>query len=133
MVCQLLETLNRLGVGVRVVAGDRIRLEPASKIPADLLPRIRKAKPEIIAALRNGRPATCAASCYQVEPGRWIHHPWDGCTTGKAEAEKPQRQVQVECWHCRGERKCGCITCWHGRPGDCAACRGTGQLLRWVQ
>jgi len=29
---------------------------------------------------RGGRPATCRASCYEIEPDRWIHHPWDGCT-----------------------------------------------------
>jgi len=76
---RIMETLAQLGVTLRA-KGDRLRLEPASKIPADMLPRIRKAKPEILAVLRN-RPATCSPTCYEVEPGRWIHHPWDGCLT----------------------------------------------------
>jgi hypothetical protein len=25
------------------------------------------------------RPATCATTCYEIEPGRWVHRPWDGC------------------------------------------------------
>jgi len=76
---QIIETLTQLGVTLRA-NGDRLRIEPASRVPADLLLRIREAKPEILAVIRN-RPATCAASCYEVEPGRWIHHPWDGCVT----------------------------------------------------
>jgi putative DNA primase/helicase len=40
-------------------------------------------KPEIIRAL-SARPATCSTSCYEVEPGRWIHRPWDGCTSIEA-------------------------------------------------
>jgi len=33
------------------------------------------------ATILDERAATCANTCYPVEPGRWIHHPWDGCTT----------------------------------------------------
>lgn len=58
MVAEILETLNQLGVTVTVLDDDRIRIEPASRIPAGLIPLIRKAKPEIIAALRSGgKPA----------------------------------------------------------------------------
>jgi len=50
----------------------------------------------------------------------------------KAFAEGVSR-VATTCWHCRGEKRCACITCWKGGPGECAACKGTGQVLRWVQ
>ena len=53
---QILETLRALGVTVEVIGPDRLRLEPASRIPPDLVPRIREAKGEILEALRN-RPA----------------------------------------------------------------------------
>ena len=40
--------------GVRAeVAGDKVRLSPAGKIPAELLPVLRQHKQEIIAALRG--------------------------------------------------------------------------------
>jgi len=76
----IIETLAQLGVTVKAVGPDRLRIEPASKVPADLLPRIREAKSEILAVIRN-RLATCSPTCYEVEPERWIHHPWDGCVT----------------------------------------------------
>lgn len=79
---EIIDTLARLGVTIRAIGPDRLRIEPASKVPADLLTRIREAKPEILAVIRK-RPATCSATCYEVEPGRWIHHPWDGCTAAK--------------------------------------------------
>jgi hypothetical protein len=43
-------------------------------VDAALLARVREAKPAILEALRN-LPATCAPSCYEIEPGYWIHHP----------------------------------------------------------
>lgn len=55
---ELIETLALLGVTVKAVGPDRLRIEPASKVPADLLPRIREAKPEILAAIRNRTVAT---------------------------------------------------------------------------
>ncbi|MCL5670251.1 MAG: hypothetical protein M1423_02995 [Acidobacteria bacterium] len=79
---EIIETLVLLGVTVKAVGPDRLRIEPASKVPADLLPRIRVAKPQILAFIRS-RPASCSLTCYEVEPGRWIHHPWDGCSTVK--------------------------------------------------
>ncbi len=128
---QIISELTRRGVVIRA-EGETIRLKPRSRLDDVLLARVREAKPAILEALR-GRPATCAASCYQVEPGRWIHHPWDGCTRGKAEAAGPQRQVQVECWHCRGSKACECTACWQAGPGGCVACKGRGQVWQWVQ
>ena len=76
------------------------------------------------------RPATCSTDCYQVGPGKWIHRPWAGCTTIKAEAP-PQRKVAVVCRHCGGEKRCNCIACYE--TGECVTCKGTGQVWRWVQ
>ncbi len=55
---QILESMCSLGVTVTVVGAnrDRLRFEPASKIPEEMRERIRAAKPEILEALRS-RPA----------------------------------------------------------------------------
>ena len=129
---QILNALRVAGVTVRLVEPDRLRLEPASKIPAEILPRIRAAKPAILEALRS-RPVTCAASCYEIDAGRWIHHPWNGCTTIQRKADAPLHKVQEPCWHCRGEKSCACIACRQAGPSDCVVCKGSGQVWRWVQ
>jgi len=79
---QILESLRSLGVAVRVVRQDTLSLEPASKIPSEMVLRIREEKPAILEALRN-RPAEpetiCGsphcAGCYDVGDGRRIHPP----------------------------------------------------------
>jgi hypothetical protein len=55
---QILESLRSLGVAVTVIGPnkDRLWLEPADRIPAEMVARIRAAKPEILEALRS-RPA----------------------------------------------------------------------------
>lgn len=130
---EILESLRSLGVTVQAVGPDRLRLEPASKIPAEMVPRIREAKPAILEALRN-RPSTCSPDCYELEPGIWIHRPHTGCTTIKPEAGVSQRRVAVTCWHCHGEKSCACSACWQvGGPGECVTCKGRGQVWRWIQ
>lgn len=129
---QILESLRSLGVTVQLVEPNKLRFEPASKVPAEMVSRIRAAKPAILQALRN-RPATCSSHCYELEPGIWVHRPWTGCTTVQAESAQPQHKVAVTCWHCRGEKRCGCSACWQGGPRDCVTCKGTGQTWRWVQ
>jgi hypothetical protein len=129
---EILESLRTLGVTVRLVEPDKLRLEPASKIPEEMLPRIREEKSAILEVLRS-RPATCATSCYEIEPSRWIHHPWNGCTTIQPETGEPLRKVQETCWHCRGKKNCACLACWQAGPGECVACKGSGQVWRWVQ
>ena len=79
MTSELLEELKAIGVEV-TPQGDNLAIRPASKVPPELKARLRAHKAEVLAALR-ARPATCAASCYEIEAGRWIHHPWDGCKT----------------------------------------------------
>lgn len=79
---EILGELQRRGVTIRV-EGDALKLRPAQALVSQILEKVKAHKPDILAALRN-RPATCAASCYQVDPARWIHHPWDGCKTVSA-------------------------------------------------
>jgi hypothetical protein len=80
----------------------------------------------------GSRPAKCSSTCYEIEPGRWIHHPWDGCTTPMT-AQPERRKAEAVCWHCDGERRCRCSTCWAGGPGECVACRGSGTIRVWLQ
>jgi hypothetical protein len=49
---RLLAALEAAGVTARAVAG-RLRLQPASRVPAELLPRLRAAKAELLALLRD--------------------------------------------------------------------------------
>ena len=128
---EVLTELQRRGVNV-AAEGDTLCLKPRRPLDDELLARIREAKPAILETLRN-RPATCSPDCYEVEPGRWIHHPWEGCTTIQSKADAPLHKVQETCWHCRGEKTCACITCWQAGPNDCVVCNRSGQVWRWVQ
>lgn len=128
---EILAELNRPGVKV-AVEGDTLCLKPQRALDDALLARVREAKPAILEALRR-RQATCSPDCYELEPGVWIHRPWTGCTTVKLEPSGSARRVVVTCRHCRGEKKCGCIACWQGGSRDCVACKGTGQVWRWLQ
>jgi hypothetical protein len=75
---EILESLRSLGVTVQAAGPDRLRLEPASKIPSEMIPSIREAKPEILEALRTGLAACGSpqcAGCYDTGDGRKIHQP----------------------------------------------------------
>jgi hypothetical protein len=124
---EILESLRDLGISVRVVGMDKIRLQPVSKVPVALAARIREEKPAVLQLLRN-RPSTSSLSCYASEPVASIHRPWVGCTTAEAEFAKPRQMVTAPCWHCRGEQTCGCSSCaqgWSGKPSDCVVCKGS--------
>jgi TubC N-terminal docking domain len=133
---EILRELTRRGVTVRV-EGETVKLRPKAALDDDLLARLRQHKAEIL-ALIAARPATCAASCYEIEPGRRIHHPWDGCTTrivGTGDEVEPARwwQAGQSCWHCSGSGKCKCLVCdveIEPAPGVCTVCRGAGRILR---
>jgi len=129
---EILESLRTLGITVTAVEPDRLRLEPASKIPAEMVTRIREAKPGILEALRNRR-ATCSPDCYEIEPGVLIHRPHAGCTTMKPEVSGSQHKVPETCWHCHGNKICACIACGQPGPSRCVACKGRGKVWRWVQ
>ncbi len=53
----ILERLSTLGVKVQV-AGDRLRLEPASRVPPDVLDAVREHKGELLAFLSPRPTAT---------------------------------------------------------------------------
>ena len=75
----ILSELQRRGVSV-TADGDALILKPRRALDSDLLARVREHKPEIIRAL-SAHSGTCAASCYEIEPGRWIHRSWNDCRT----------------------------------------------------
>ncbi len=111
----VLEELKAIGVEV-TPQGTNLVIRPASKVPAELKERLKAHKAEVLAVLKaqgvstEARPATCAASCYEVEPGLWIHRPWDGCNTEPR--PQPLKSVpQVECRHCDGAGECCCPAC----------------------
>lgn len=78
-VAEILAELFHRGVVVRA-DGETLRLKPRVALEDGLLARVQANKRDILAAL-SGRPATCALSCYEIEPVRWIHRPWDSCKT----------------------------------------------------
>jgi len=55
------------------------------------------------------RPATCALTCYEIEPGRWIHHPWDGCKNPMPSRE-PYLPPRADCG-CDGRVCSKCFLC----------------------
>jgi TubC N-terminal docking domain len=131
-VVEILSELAQRGVSVRT-EGDSLKLRPAEALDEGLLERIAAHKPEILAALRR-HPVTCAASCYEVEPGCWVHHPWDDCRT--LSPAQPARTVEGQCYHCSGDGKCRCLLCCNprnGGAGECVPCKGTGRSWVWLQ
>jgi hypothetical protein len=91
----ILNELQRRGVSITADADDLV-LKPRRAIDSELLARVRDHKLEIIRLL-SVRPPACAPSCYEIEPGRWIHHPWDGCRTPITELAEPIVPTQVDC------------------------------------
>jgi hypothetical protein len=125
----ILNELKSIGVTVTQVGADKIMIEPASIVSLELKERLRAHKAEVLAALK-ARPATCAASCYEVKPGRWIHHPWDGC---KAARElQPSAVPQSVCRHCNGMGECSCPACNLRRTTDAVPCLMCHPLERQV-
>lgn len=133
MTSQLLEELKAIGVEV-IPQGTNLPIRPASKVPVELKERLKAHKAEVLEA-QNGRPGTCSPSCYQIEPRKWIHHPWQGCTTS-AMPKREYRRVEAQCWHCSGAGACACITCAEERalsfPQECRICHGSRKALVWV-
>jgi hypothetical protein len=155
----ILSELQRRGVSV-TADGDALVLKPRRAVDSELLARVREHKPEIIRAL-SARPATCAPSCYEIGPGRWIHHPWDGCKTPMPESVEPIVPARADCgcpgtvcsrcwlcaevhcrclpktacWHCGGGGRCGCVACWKssaGETAECVVCHGSGKIVERI-
>jgi hypothetical protein len=131
----IIEAVVEVG-GELTVSGDRIRYRLPKDHPEKerILDELREHKREIIRLLST-RPQTCAPSCYEIAPARWIHHPWNGCTTPMP-PEKARREAERTCWHCGGEGKCTCIACWdarYGVPDECFVCQGSGTTYSLLQ
>jgi hypothetical protein len=138
---EILETLRTLGITVTIIPPDRLRLQPASRIPPDLVPRIREAKPEILAELARPIVAVQPAECRHCEDKGECDCP--ACTLRRTEKHVPclmcrplDRQVWLAatrpetCWHCGGSGRCGCIACNPKEP--CRTCGGLGRAS-WIQ
>ena len=90
---KILAELSRRGVAVRTDGGT-LRLRPKAALDDGLLARVQAYKPDILGVL-SARPTTCSPTCYEIDPGKWIHHPWDGCKTCLTpQPEKPTRKVE---------------------------------------
>lgn len=160
VVAAILAELCSRGVVVRA-DGETLRLKPKAALDDSLLARVQANKRDILATL-SGRPATCALSCYEIEPGNWIHRPWDGCKTPMRESREPIIPARADCgcagtvcsrcwlcaevhcrclpkttcWHCGGVGRCGCTACWRrfaGEVAECVVCQGSGKIAKWVQ
>jgi hypothetical protein len=92
---EILTELQRRGVAV-TLEGETLCLKPKRALDADLLARVREAKPALSEALRTQAPCGSphCAGCYDVGEGRKIHPP------------KPSREWLdwLARWHPKGER-----------------------------
>ena len=131
----ILDTLQSLGITVELIGPDRLRFRPASRIPADLIPRIREAKDEILKALAN-RPVPIP-ECEPIIPSRAdCGCPGPVCRRCWLCPEHCHCLPVGTCWHCRGEGRCACTACWKrsaGETAQCVVCEGTGKLPGRVQ
>jgi hypothetical protein len=123
----ILEELSRRGVAAQA-DGETIRLKPRAPLDDALLARVKEHKPQILAALSRRR-ALCSPTCYEIEPGRGIHHPWDGCKIPFTPLPlEPPGIAPVACRHCGGSGKCACVSCGCFEPhavwksGRCVLC-----------
>jgi hypothetical protein len=104
---EIMAELSSRGVTVRAV-GETLRLKPKAALDDSLLARVQANKRDILAAL-SGRLATCALSCYEIEPGKWIHHHWDGCET-PVPSREPHVPFRADCG-CDGPVCSRCLLC----------------------
>jgi hypothetical protein len=131
---EIIEKLRALGVSLTPIPPDFLRLEPASRVPPELIPRIVESKPAILAAL--ARPTVEPADCQHCGGKGECDCP--ACNLRRTDKAVPccmcrwaDRQVWLVatrpegCWHCAGSGKCGCVGC--GRSGVCAVCGGKVQ------
>lgn len=96
---QILQRLESLGVTITVIDGQRLRLEPAGRVPEELIPSLRAAKPAILQALKSGPVANPRSYC-----------------------EGEGRSPQGECKHCDGGGECSCPACTLRRTTDAVPC-----------
>jgi hypothetical protein len=116
VVADIMAELSHRGVRVRT-DGEILRLKPKAALDDGLLARVQAHKPDILAAL-SGRPATCALSCYKIEPGKWVHHAWEGCKT-LVPSREPYVPSRADCG-CDGPVCSRCFLCLEHCP--CQLC-----------
>jgi hypothetical protein len=107
VVAGILAELSSRGVTVRA-DGETLKLKPKAALDDCLLSRVHAFKPDILALL-SGRHAICSPTCYEIEPGKWIHRPWDGCKT-PAPCCKPCVPSRADCG-CDGPVCSRCFLC----------------------
>jgi hypothetical protein len=97
---EILDTFERLGI-TAYVKGDKLVVEPGSKLPPDLRPEIRERKAEIMALLSGSTACTCprtigAAGCGRDYPACTIcGYTWRCKTCGGCrQCAAPGRQVR---------------------------------------
>jgi hypothetical protein len=106
-VADIMAELSSRGVTVRV-DGETLRLKPRAALDDSLLARVQANKGDILAVL-SGRPAACSPTCYEIEPRKWIHHPWDGCRT-PVPSREPYLPPRADCG-CDGPMCSRCFLC----------------------
>lgn len=106
-VADILAELSSRSVTVRA-DGETLRLRPKAALDDVLLARVQAHKLEILAVLL-GRPATCSLTCYEIEPGKWVHHPWEGCKP-PVPSGQPFVPSRADCG-CDGPVCCRCFLC----------------------
>ena len=106
-VADILAELSSRSVTVRA-DGETLRLRPKAALDDVLLARVQAHKLEILTVLL-GRPATCSLTCYEIEPGNWIHRPWDACKSAVSSRE-PYVPSRADCG-CDGRVCSRCFLC----------------------
>ena len=124
---EILGEFQDKGVSVRVEGGI-LCLKPKVAVDDPLLARIRRAKPEILTALRR-RAIEVRLWPTVADPAgdavRELLHLGEEITESGGIRTLPKGV----CGHCEGQKFCGCPLCsrgkagWHGR---CVTCGGSG-------
>jgi hypothetical protein len=136
-VSKAMELLESAGVRFRL-DGERVKAVVPDPTPLDVTEALkslaqRREEVRAVLVIRMVRPSTCVASCYQIQPGRWIHHPWDGCQTPTT-PQTVYEVAQAECKHCDGAGECSCPACTLRRTEvrvPCSMCRWQARQL-WL-
>ena len=133
---EVLEQLHELGVTV-CLNGPKVRLEPASVIPSDLLRQVREHKDEIVTELRPAQAdGLMSALIARLQAGQtWLldqHHRWQASDPNAASDEEFSR-VWAAWWELdeRLRTDYGFQGCVYGPEGTCPdgfPCLGCSEL-----
>lgn len=94
---QLLRCLVERGVSVRVDGPDLV-LKPAHLVPPDWVPKIRRAKGELMALLSEGSTDTLQAWCWQCNGyTKWRHKPeWKAWVCGRCHPQEDAESARED-------------------------------------